>query len=142
MEKKEILLYFITICSFIALIYIFFGIVMKMSDTSNKQFKIVTGNAVFDLEDNFKIGDRINGNLLVNSINDDTYGILLLTKDNDPLMTKTFNLKDISKEMNSKQYVIKIEDLIEYSFEEKGSYELFFSVLDMNINIKKKFDVQ
>ena len=143
MEKREIVLYLITIVSFIAFIYIVFGAISKVSDTSDKKFMSMTGNIVLNLEENYKIGDKLSGELIINSNDLNKYGILLLTKDDKPILSQTFNLNNIPKnKINSNQYSIKIEDLVDSKFDEKGSYELMFSVLDLNINIKKKFVVE
>jgi hypothetical protein len=143
MEKREVMLYVITIISFIVFIYIIFGAVSKIPSISDKKFISMTGNVVINLENNYKIGDNLDGELIINSNELNKYGILLLTKDNEPILTETFNLNDIPKnKINSDQYSVKIRDFADYKFEEKGNYELMFSVLDLNINIKKKFVVE
>ena len=144
MEKREAVLYAITIFSLIAVSYIFFGAITKMPNIANEKFMSLTGNVVFDLENNFKIGDTLKGDIIVNQgeNSEAIYGMILLTKDNQPLMTKTFNLKDDLVKDNSVKGVIKLENLIEYRFEERGNYELLFSVLDLDINIKKEFLVE
>jgi len=143
MEKGETMFYAITLFSLIAFVYIAFGTVLKISDIADERFMSLTGNVVIDLEDNFKIGDDIHGDIILTEKDTNVYGIILLTKDGEPIITKTFNLKDISKsKIDSKKSLIKIEDLINYSFGEKGSYELFFSVLDLDVNIKKDFIVE
>ena len=143
MEKRMILLYAITLFSLIAVVYLFFGVLSKIPNMSDKNFMSLTGNVVLDLNNDFKIGDNVQGDIILNKEESNAYGILLLTKEDKPLITKTFNLKDISKnKISSGEYSIKIEDLINYSFEEKGNYELFLSVLDLNINIKKEFVVK
>ena len=143
MEKGETMFYAITLFSLIAFVYIAFGAVSKIPDITDERFMSLTGNVVIDLEDNFKIGDDIYGDIILTEKDTDVYGIILLTKDSEPIITKTFNLNDISKsKIDSKKFLIKIEDLINYSFGEKGSYELFFSVLDLDVNIKKDFIVE
>ena len=142
MEKREIVIYAITILSLIAFVYIVFGVVSKTPSISDKKFMGLTGNVVMGLNDEFKTGDNLTGNIILNAEESDAYGFVLLTKDNKPLITKTFNLKDtLIKDANSGENIVKIEDLIDYSFEEKGNYELFFSVLDLDINIRKPFRV-
>lgn len=143
MEKRMITLYAITILSLVAFVYIFFGAVSKIPSISNQKFVSLAGNVVFNLEDNYKVGDNIKGNIIINKDETNAYGVLLLTKDNQPLITKTFNLKDIPKnQISSGQYSIKIEDFIDYKFNQTGNYELLFSVLDLDINIKKEFVVK
>jgi len=145
MEKREAALYAITIFSLIAISYIFFGAITKMPNIANEKFMSLTGNVVLDLENNFKIGDTLKGDIIVNQgeNNEAIYGMILLTKDNFPITTKTFNLKDdLVKEEGNGKNILKLEKLIDYRFEEKGNYELLFSVLDLDINIKKEFLVE
>ncbi len=144
MEKRESILYLIIGVSFIFLIVISTILLTKIPNIANEKFMSLTGNVVFDLENNFKIGDTLKGDIIVNQgeNSEAIYGMILLTKDNQPLMTKTFNLKDDLVKDNSVKGVIKLENLIEYRFEEQGNYELLFSVLDLDINIKKEFLVE
>ena len=144
MEKREVVLYAITIFSLIAIIYIAFGAVSKIPNIANEKFMSLTGNVVFDLENNFKIGDTLKGDIILNQgeNNEAIYGMILLTKDNAPITTKTFNLKDDLVKDNSGKGVIKIEDLINYQFTEQGNYEILFSVLDLDMNLKREFLVE
>jgi len=143
MEKREILLYTLTVISLIAFVYIALGAVSKIPNISDKKLMSLTGNVVLNIEGNYKIGDKLNGELIIDSNEFNRYGVLLLTKDNKPVLTETFNLNDISKsKINSNQYSVKISNLTDYKFEEKGNYELMFFVPDLNINIKKKFVVE
>ena len=140
MEKREAILYVITVISFIAFVYILFGIVSKSSGVSDKVMSL-SGNVIFNVSDNYKVGDNITGNLIINK-NESSYGVLLLTRNNQPLIAKTFNLKDIHKIKSDSGYSIPIRDLINYKFNKTGNYELLFSVLDLDINIKKEFVVK
>jgi hypothetical protein len=144
MEKREVALYVITIFLLVAIIYLAFGAVSKIPNIANEKFMSLTGNVVFDLENNFKIGDILKGDIIVNQgeNNESIYGMILLTKDNIPITTKTFKLKDDLIKNNSGKGIIKIEDLIGYRFNETGNYELLFSVLDLDINIKREFLVE
>ena len=140
MEKRESILYLITGISFVFLIIISSKLLIKNPNTTNKKFMGLTGNVAFKLNENFKVGDKINGTIIVNSRknNKTIYGLVLLTKGNESIIAKTFNLN----ETFSKGNIIKIEDLIDYKFEESGNYELLFSVLDLDINIKEGFIVE
>jgi len=145
MEKREVMLYTITMFSFIAAVYLAFGTITKIPDIADERFMSLAGNIILDLEGNFKVGDVFKGNIIIISqkeTNDTTYGIVLLTKDNAPILTETFNLKDFLIRDNSGKDFIKIEDLINHRFEEKGNYELLFSVLDLDINIEKEILVK
>lgn len=144
MEKREAVLYVITIFSFIAIIYIALGAVSKIPNISDEKFTSLTGNVVLNLDDDFKIGDTLKGDIVVNQgeNSEAIYGLILLTKDNSPIITETFNLKNVLVKDDFGKNIVKIEDLIEYRFEEKGDYELLFSVLDLDINIKKEILVK
>jgi len=142
MEKREIMLYVITIISFMALMYIIFGAFLKIP---TEKINLFSGNVILDLKNNLHIGDSLEGELEINSKeNSEAYGLVLLSKDDKPIVTETFNLNEIlRKDSDSKgQTSIKIKDLIQYKFKEKGDYELLFSVLDLNINIKKEILVE
>jgi len=144
METKEVMLYTITIISILAFVYLIFGTLTKIPVTSDKKFISMTGNAVLDSETNFKVGEFIKGDITISQkeTNETVYGIILLTKDNSPVITRTFNLKNVSIKDHSGKDIIKIENLINYQFTEVGNYELLFSVLDFDINIKKEILVK
>ena len=144
MEKRESILYLIIGVSFIFLIVISTILLTKIPNIANEKFMSLTGNVVFDLENNFKVGDTLKGEIVVNQgeNNKAIYGMMLLTKDNNPITTKTFNLNEGLVKDNSRKGVIKLENLINYQFTEQGNYELLFSVLDLDINIKKRFEVE
>jgi len=145
MEKKEVLTYAITLLSLVIFAYLAFSVVTNIPNIANKGFYSLTGNIVLDIENNFKIGDSLKGNMVVTQgeTEEAIFGLISLTKNNEPIITETFNLKDVSNEdKNSGIRTIKIEELIDYRFEEAGDYELFFSVLDLDINIKKRFVVK
>ncbi|OIO80131.1 hypothetical protein AUJ84_04420 [Candidatus Pacearchaeota archaeon CG1_02_32_132] len=145
MEKKEALLYATTIFSLIIVTYLVSGVVTSIPNIANRGFMSLTGNIVLDIENSFKIGDYLKEDMVVTQIETEEaiYGLRSLTKDNKPIITETFNLKDfLNKDKNSGRGVIKIEELIDYRFEEAGDYELFFSVLDLNINIKREIIVE
>ena len=138
MEKNEVLLYAITIFSLVIFAYLAFSVVTSIPNIANRGFMSLTGNIVLDtevvdIENSFKIGDYLKGDMVVTQIETEeaVYGLISLTKNNEPIITKTFNLKDVlNEDENSGGGVIKIEELIDYRFEEAGDYELFFSVLD------------
>ena len=144
MDKREAVLYAITIFSFIAIIYIALGAVSKIPNITEERFMSLTGNVVLNLDNNFKIGDTLKGDIVVNQgeNSEAIYGLILLTKDNSPIITETFNLKNVLVKDNFGKNIIKIEDLINYQFTEPGDYELLFSVLDLDINIKKEILVK
>jgi len=137
-----LVLYVMTVVSFIAIVCIIFVSVSKIPSISDKKFMSLTGNVVLNFTDNFNVGDHASGKIVITREESNAYGILSLTKDGKTLAIKTFNLKELPKiKLDSGEYSIEISDLIDYTFEEKGNYELFFSVLDLDINIKKELIV-
>lgn len=142
MEKREIMLYAITVFSLAAFIFIIFGAISKNSSISDNKDLSLSGNSVYNLKDNFNVGDKLTGDITIAKKESDAYGDILLAKNNKPLATNTFNLKSIPQYNMGSGYSIKIEDLMNYTFEEKGNYQLFISVSDLGINIKKKFTVE
>lgn len=143
MDKKEIMLYAITIISLMVFICIVFSAISKSPNISNQKFMGLTGNAIIDFGNNFKVGDNVTGDIILNQKKQDVYGMILLTKDSKEMVTRTFNLKDVmTKDKNPGENIVKIENLINYKFEENGNYELLFSILDLNINIKENIVVE
>ena len=141
MEKKEVMLYTMTLISLVLAAYIFYGAITKLSNISNNEFKSLTGNVVFDLSDQFKIGDKLVGEIIITQEESTAYGVLLLTKEDKSLITKTFNLNEVPKTKLGSGYSVNLDDLIDYDFEESGRYELFLSILDLDINLKNEFSV-
>lgn len=136
------MLYVMTMFSFLAIIYIIFGMILNVPSVADEKVMSLAGNIVVDLEDSFEVGQNISGNIILTEEEVSYYGFVLLTKRNEAIATETFNLEDIPRERVNSGYSINIEDLIDYEFEEKGKYELFFSVLDLDINIRKEFVVK
>lgn len=142
MGKRELLLYAITLISLVLFIYLFFGVISKVPSTSNQKFLSLTGNAILDLNDNFKVGDKLTGQILLAKESPDAVGLLSLSKDGEEAVTETFNLKDIPTKQSGSNYVIDLADITDYTFNETGSYELLFSVLSLDTNIKKELEVK
>lgn len=142
-DKREIILYAVTVFSLIAFIYVVSGAFLKVPGMTNRGASGLTGNAVLELDDSFKVGESFEGNVIVNEKDGDYYGILFLTKGDRQIITKNFNLRDIPKtEISSDRSLIKIRDLVNYQFQESGNYELMVSVLDLDINVQKRFMVR
>jgi len=135
-------LYVITIFSFMAIGYIFFGAVIKIPSIANERFMSLTGNVVMDLEESYWIGESVSGSIMTDAVDEEIYGIASLTRGDETLATETFNLKDVSKKEGDGKYFIEIEDIIDYRFEAAGDYELFLSILDLDLNIKRRFVVE
>jgi hypothetical protein len=141
MEKRELMFYVITFISLIAFAYFSMNLIFKIS--GNSSVRGLTGNLILDLEDNYQINDNLTGSMVLDLGEKEAYGFALLTKGNKTILTKTFNLNNIPKNLlTSGQYSINLEEIISYQFEEKGIYELFLSVLDLDIKIEKEFEVK
>lgn len=143
MEKREVLLYGITFLSLVGLISLFFMTVSKIPNIADEKFISLTGNVVLDFEENFKIGDNVRGDIYLGNKDsyESVYGFLLLTKEDEPIVTKTFYLSDFLFKDSFGNSIVKVEDLINYPFIEQADYELLFSVLDLDINIKREIIV-
>ena len=141
MEKNEKKFYVVTLISFVILISIVFGLILKIPGATDQKLISLSGNVFMDLEKDFHVGDSVSGNIIIGSEEVSAYGVLLLTKDGEVLETKTFNLIDVSKEKSGSKYSINLKDVIDYTFEEEGKYEIFFSVLDLDVNVKREFIV-
>jgi len=144
MDKREATLYIITLFSLIAVFYLAFVVISKTPNITGEKSMSPTGNAIVGLDDNFKVGDYFNENIPISleKNNNSVYGLVLLTKGNSPVLTKTFDLKDVLTTDNSGKNIVKISDLVNYQFNESGNYEFLFSILDLNINIKQEILVK
>lgn len=143
MKKTQTLLLVTTFLSLIILSLIAFDIISKTTGAQipNKNLNDLTGNFLLNLENNIPLGQNLQGEIIINNEELGEYGFISLSKNRKQLEVKTFNLDQVQKEkINDKQTKIKIENLINYTFEEKGTYEIFFSNLEFNI--KKDFIVQ
>lgn len=132
MDKKGAFLFAITVISLVGFILVLNNILSK---SPNEEFSGLTGNVILNLN-NFNVGDNIKGDIIINE-GEESYCIILLTKGNKELYADTFYLDDY-KEGN----LIKIENLIDYTFTEKGKYELFFSALELNISLERDFVIK
>ena len=133
MERKEGIVFAITLISFIGFIYVFSGLILDISAVSPDKITSLTGNSVVNLDNNFNINQKLAGNIITSSLKDKA-GLIFLSKENKILAIETFNFKD---NINNQ---IRIEDLIDYSFTSQGKYELF--VFSQDINVKKEILIQ
>lgn len=135
MKKRGSVLLIVTLISFICFLFIGFDLLAKYPSSFDNDFMSLTGNVALNLDES-SVGDSIRGVIEINEVQEGE-GILLLTKNDEELFVETFYLNDYI-EGNS----IQLEDLVNYTFEEPGNYELFFSALEVDINIKKEFIVK
>jgi len=127
----------------VSLILILFSVVSILTPTGKLE---LTGNIILDVEENFNSGDKLNG-VIILGINEQTNKnapvLVSLIKGKEVLELETFSVGEImqkSKQVNQ-EYVVEVKDLIDYTFEEKGVYELLFSALSLEINSETIFVV-
>ncbi|MGY4884814.1 MAG: hypothetical protein ACP5NZ_04525 [Nanobdellota archaeon] len=137
MEKREVILYIITILAFLAFVYIVIEAFSKNTGLNNEESTGITGKLIMEINEGFNVGDKINGRIILKNTKGNPSGIIFLIKDDSPVITKTFNLQEVDE-----LEFIEINKLIDYSFQEEGKYELFFSVPDLNMNVKKEITVK
>jgi len=126
-------------------VFSIFALFMIISSTFN-----FTGNII--LQPKNSIGDNITGELsfAINrgDIPSKNIPILVsLTKNNKPIKTETLALEKFiqlsdSKTHTENTFAADIEDIIQFTFNESGEYELLFSILELDINKKKVFMVE
>lgn len=128
----------------ISLIVLLFSVVSMFAPT--EEFEL-TGNVLLDVEENFNPGDKLNGVIIlgINEQTDKSAPVLVsLVKDKEVLEIETLSVGEIiqkSKQVNQ-EYVVEVKDLIDYTFEEKGTYELLFSALSLEVNSEIIFVVK
>jgi hypothetical protein len=107
----------------------------------------ITGNLVLDINREIVPGDNLSGFLKINLNSEDIkkdYPILFFISKNDTILTaETLTLSELIKDPKkiSNTYVIKLEDLMDYNFEESGEYESLFSIFELNLHLKETFIV-
>ena len=122
-------------------------------------------NVVLNLEEgNYNVGSKLSSVLTVtiepeDSIDADTGVFLALIDSNDNvLITKTLTLREFILNsdnviepvlMNDKYYYetpgkynVNAEKIIDWTFSEKGDYDLFFSVFKLDLMARKKITVK
>ena len=138
-----------------AILLVFIGILL----ISN--FK--TANVVLEYEENFNIGQQLGGKLSItiepsDSIEASTPISVSLSKGREILAVETLTFNEFIKmssnpvsptEKNGNLYYetpgtysVDTSSIINYKFTEKGEYELFFSLLKLDLNIKKRIIVR
>jgi len=143
MEKREVMFYVVISVVFLLFLYVAFSFLSK---TTILNPRTLIGNIVLDLQENYKTGDKLTGKIFMSKKSRDSMdssGFLLLTKGNESIFSETFFLKDILiKDMDSEDYFVELNQIKDFTFQEPGEYEIFFSVMDLNLNIKKSFKVK
>ena len=116
----------------------------------------LTGTVVLQTEN--YIDDNLTGEISItiekgHALNRNIPILILLTKNNTIVKVETLTLEKFvqlsgskTKPVNSnyktpETFSINLEDTFPFTFNESGKYELLFSVLELDINIKKAFNI-
>ena len=149
MNKKRWILYLAVIIIIVGLVFV--GI----------NFVNLTGNVLLEFEKDFTIGEKLTGPLILtieegDSLSKDTPILLSLIKGNEVLRAETLTLEEFVKKSSSQGvfkesqeyiyeentvHIVEVERIIDYTFEKSGDYQLIFSVLSLDINIRKRIKV-
>jgi len=121
-----------------------------------------TGNVLIEYEESFKTNEALTGKLSItveqgDSINKDSQILLSLSKENEIILTKTISIEEFvqlsgkNPQITQKAdgsfyetpdvYTVDVSKIIQYTFDKPGQYELFFSILELDIAVKKKITV-
>jgi len=132
--------------------FVLLGLLVVVGYFALASFK--TANVVLNYEQDFKQGDKLSGVLTVGIEDEDrldagTPILVSLTKGDSVISSQTMTLDEfivlsgakINKvERNGKYYFetpgsynVPISKVIDYSFKDKGEYQLLFSILDLNM---------
>jgi len=126
-------------------------------------FNFRSGNVVVNYDESFKTGDKVSGTLTLNleqrdELQKDTAMIVSLSRGNKVLLAETLtiqefislsgkNPKTIQKQdsvyyIGPESYPVKIESILDYTFSEPGSYEVFFTIPKIDFTIKRAILVE
>ena len=121
-----------------------------------------TGNVLLDTG-NFNSGGQLSGVLVLDieegdSLSKELLVFLALSRNDSVIVSESFTLEKFIENSNSKilfvergsgefydtpgTYELEVSKVINYTFEEPGNYELLFSILDLDMNTRKKFRVK
>ena len=151
-KNKEYLLYFLLII----LGLILFSLVLpKFLNVAPLSFSnnLFTGKAVAE-DYNFNLGDSLNGRVIINldeEIKGDKQVLLLIENEGNVVYTEIVFLEEFLKgsEIITKDYIytkentyfVELGEVVHFTFEKAGEYELMISILELDLNIVKKFSV-
>jgi len=149
MKKGKLVLYFVVLIIILVLIFVGFNSIN------------LTGNVLLEFEKDFKVGEKLTGPLTLtiekgDSLSKDTPILLSLIKGNEVLRVETLTLEEFVTKSSSQGvfkksqeyvyeentvHVVDIGRVIDYTFEESGNYQLIFSVLSLDLNIRERIKV-
>ncbi|MEK6906464.1 MAG: hypothetical protein AABW81_02490 [Nanoarchaeota archaeon] len=121
-----------------------------------------SANIILDSSEVYAKGDFLEGNLVLNIekndfLREETPILISLSKKNNVLAVKTLTLKEfievsgkepkfVEREgfvyYTEEKYEVEVSKIINYSFNEVGEYELFFSLLELDFSVNKKINVR
>ncbi len=142
--KLESKIFLLVSLSFIGLMLLVIG-TFSLSDNKESFLFTISGNSIFEVPENFSMGDSLNGEIIISSakkINEDAYGILVITTPSEEVFSKNFKVSEIitKNELTASQK-ISLNKLSNYTFNEIGPYEIIISIKDLRINYKKTIHV-
>ncbi len=123
----------------------------------------ITGNVLIDVKGDFEQNDTLEGNLVLDieegdSLSEDLSMLLMVSKNDSVLSAETFSLKSYL-ELTEQEilpvtkpdgkyyeqvgtYKNNIKDMIDFTFEEPGKYELLFAIPSLDITERKVFLIE
>lgn len=144
MKIKIILFFLLVLISATALVFL-------ASDTFN-----LTGNVILQSGD--YVGDNLVGEVGITVEKGDVFDkdvpiLILLTKNDTVVKVETLMFEEFVRLSGSRTkpidsvyeipetFVVNLEDVFPFTFDESGEYEFLFSVLELDMNIRKMFIV-
>lgn len=142
--KLESKIFLLVSLSFIGLMLLVIG-TFSLSDNKESFLFTISGNSIFEVPENFSMGDSLKGEIIISNskkVNEGIYGILIITTPSEEVFSENFKLSEviIKNELTASQK-ISLNKLSNYTFNEIGSHEIIISVKDLRINYKKTIHV-
>lgn len=107
-----------------------------------------TAQVTIDFEKEYSVGDSIKGVIIINEEyikSEDTLALISLSKDDKVIHSRVFSIKDLrlhKKNKSGRYYNINIEEILNYTFNESGRYEVLFSITETGLNEVRVFEVK
>ena len=116
-------------------------------------FSNFTGNVISQSENYVSVGDNLSGELSLDIKRGESFSeaspiMLILSREGEIVYSDTLTLGDFMGEIDSEifdiqgEYSIDVSELMNYTFEEAGDYDLLFLVFDFDVTAKSKFIVE
>ena len=107
-----------------------------------------TAQVTIDFEKEYSVGDSLKGVIIINEEyikSEDTLALISLSKDDKVIHSRVFSIKDLrlhKKNKSGRYYNINIEEILNYTFNESGRYEVLFSITETGLNEVRVFEVK